>query len=86
MIKYKFMTKKDFFVEANDCIARNSTLGLVKLVKDASRLGLKTCKCDIVDEVLVYGRSITDFGTPTQVAEKLWVKMKEVMDKEYNNG
>ncbi len=73
-------------MQAKEQIARESKLGLVKLVKDASRLGLKECKCDVVDEIIPSSDSMKSVGTPHQIAEKLWVKMKEVMDKEYNNG
>lgn len=86
MIKYNYMSKIAFIKEAKAQIARESKLGLVKLVKDASRLGLRECKCDVVDELIPFSTPMRDAGTPNQVAEKLWIKMKEVMDREFNNG
>lgn len=80
------MTKMEFFKQVKVQIARESKLGLVKLVKDASRLGLRECKCDVVDDLIPLSTPMREVGTPNQVAEKLWLKMKEVMDREYNNG
>lgn len=74
------MIKKDFIEQAKKYYG--SKLALVKLVKDYSQLGLKACKCDIVDEVYLNSDVLVS-QTPTQLANNLWKKMKELMLQTY---
>ena len=76
------MIKKEFIEQAKEYAEHRTKISLVKLVKDYSHLGLRECKCDIVDEVYL-DSDVPPSQTPTQLANALWKKMRELMLKEY---